>query len=98
MRNYKKYRSTVLDLFQSFLAGKITPRKLKDELYLIEMEIAKYNPLTGKSVWFKFSFDDTLATTIENLYQDLFNKNVEFTESRMRFAIDNPKQLQIYYS
>ena len=98
MRNHKKYRSIVLSLFSDFLAGKITERKLKDELYLIEMEVANYNPLTGKSVWFKFSFDDTLATTIENLYQDLFNKNVEFTESRMRFAIDNPKELQIYFS
>jgi len=98
MRNHKKYRSTVLSLFSDFLTGKITERKLKVELYLIEMEVANYNPLTGKSVWFKFSFDDTLATTIENLYQDLFNKNVEFTESRMRFAIDNPKELQIYFS
>jgi len=98
MRNYKKYRSAVLNLFADFLAGKTTERKLKDELYLIEMEIANYNPLTGKSVWFKFSDDDTLATTIENLYQDLFSKNEEFTRERMQFAIDNPKQLQIYFS
>ena len=92
MRNYKKYRSTVLNLFADFLAGKIK------DLYLIEMEIANYNPLTKKSVWFKFSDDDTLATTIENLYQDLFSKNEEFTRERMQFAIDNPKQFKIHYS
>ena len=97
MRNFKKYRSTVLNLFADFLAGKTTERKIKD-LYLIEMEIANYNPLTKKSVWFKFSDDDTLATTIENLYQDLFSKNEEFTRERMQFAIDNPKQFKIHYS
>ena len=61
------------------------------------MEIADYTP-TEKSVWFKFSFDDTLATTIENLYQDLFTKNEEFTRERMQFAIKNPKQFKINYS
>jgi len=98
MKTYEKYNPSVLNLFADFLAGKTTERKLKDELYLIEMEIADYNPLTGKSVWFKFSDDDTLATTIENLYQDLFNKNEEFTRERMQFVIDNPKQFKIHYS
>ena len=102
MRNYKKYRSTVIDLFQSFLAGKIEKRELIFNLSEIDRELRK-NPKTLKGLWFKFFKDDTGATTITNLNNELRNDCYNFLNSEhyrecMQIAIDNPKGLQIYYS
>ena len=50
-------------------------------------------------MWFKFSQDDSLATTIEDLQKDLANsRNADFTKERMREAINLENELFIYYS
>lgn len=98
MRNYKKYRSTVIYLFQSFLAEKIEKRELIFILTEIDHEIRK-NPKTLKGLWFKFFKSDTCAQTIRNFDTDLNNGiNDEYIRECMQIAIDNPKNLQIYYS
>jgi hypothetical protein len=98
MRNYKKYRSTIIDLFQSFLAGKIEKRELIFNLSEIDREIKK-NPKTLKGLWFKFFKDDTGATTIHDLYCNIDSRvNQSYIFECMQIAIDNPKGLQIYYS
>lgn len=98
MRNYKKYRTTVIDLFSSFVSGKIEKRELIFALTEIDHEIRK-NPKTLKGLWFKFFKDDTGATTITDLYYSVDSRvNGTHTLNCMQQAIDNPKEFQIYYS
>jgi hypothetical protein len=98
MRNYKKYRSNVIDLFKSFLAEKIEKRELIFALTEIDKEIRK-NHKTLKGLWFKFFKDDTRATNIQNIYYGIDNPtNDKHYRECMQIAIDNPKELQIYYS
>lgn len=98
MRNYKKYRSTVIDLFQSFLAGKIDERVLVYKLTEIENDL-KQGRNTLKGIWFRFFKDDNLATTISNIYFNINSRyNSNHIKENMQISIDNPKGLQIYYS
>lgn len=97
MRNYKKYRSTVIDLFQSFLAGKIEEKRLLRELEDIWDNLRKPRD-EDKDLWFKFTKDDTLATDIYDIKDDLYNREGKWIKECMQIAIDNPKGLQIYYS
>ncbi len=97
MRNYKKYRSTVINLFQSFLAEKINKKEFVSELYKIEMELGGNE--IDNDLWFRFSDDDTLITTVCNLDIDLEgSKNEKYVREQMQIAINNPKELKIYYS
>lgn len=100
MRNYKKYRSTVLTLFADFLAEKETKSKLIYELIKIQrFDLQGQVNKTEKSMWFKFFKGDTGATTINDLsnYIDC-RTNREYIIDHMQIAIDNPKGFQIYYS
>lgn len=98
MRNYKKYRSTVIDLFQSFLAGKIGKKEMIYGLYDIEVELIN-GKATLKSVWFKFFDGDTGATMIGNLSYGIDNPtNDKYYRECMQLSIDNPKELKIYFS
>ena len=91
MRNYKKYRLTVISLFQSFLLGEIGKKELLFSLYDIEVELIN-GKNTKKSLWFKFFKGDTGATTIQNITNDKY-----FVEC-MQLSINEPKDLQIYFS
>jgi hypothetical protein len=93
MRNYKKYRSTVITSFQPFLAGEKTKTELIDDLVSIEKKL-KNGAYTTKGLWFRFFKGDCLATTIDNLQYD----NSNYYKECMQLSIDNPKELQIYYS
>ena len=54
---------------------------------------------TSKDLWFKFSNDDTLITTIEDLDKDLSStSNREFAMERLRESISLENELLIYYS
>lgn len=98
MRNYKKYRSTVLDLFQSFLAGKSNKKELIEELENLELDL-KNNRKTLKSLWFRFFTGDTGATTVQDIYYGIGNPtNNKYYRECMQLSIDNPKELKIYYS
>ena len=100
MRNYKKYRSTVLNLFQSFLAEKINKTNLMYELKKIERFDLQGKVLnTKKSLWFKFFDGDTGATDIQNIDYGIGNAtNDKYYRECMQISIDNPKELKIYYS
>lgn len=98
MRNYKKYRSTVVDLFESFLAEKIDKRELIFALTEIDKKIRK-NPKTLKGLWFKFFKGDTMATTIQGLKNSIGSyTNDNYIKECMQIATENLKGLQIYYS
>lgn len=98
MRNYKKYRSTVIDLFKLFLAEKIDKMGLIYGLKSIESVIQKH-PKTLKQFWLRFFEGDTGATDIQNIYYGIDNPtNDKFYRECMQIAIDNPKGLQIHYS
>lgn len=95
MRNHKKYRSTVIDLFQSFLAGKIGKKEMIYGLYDIEVELIN-GRRTLKGLWFKFYKDDTLCTTIANI--DIDDRGENYYRECMQLSIDSPKELKIYFS
>jgi len=92
MRNYKKYRSVVIDLFKLFLAEKVDKEGLNKGLLSVES-------IERKTMWFKFYQKDTLATTICEIDVNLHsNRNEEYTKECMQIAVDNPKGFQIYFS
>lgn len=98
MRNYKKYRSFILSLFAEFLAERITKTEVIYELIKIQRFDLQGNVnKTEKTMWFKFFKGDTLATDINDLQKELDNPT-KFYPCRMKIAIDNPKDFQIYYS
>ncbi len=100
-RNYKKYRSFVIDNFDKFLKSDISLDTLHDNLHTIQIELGFRRQLGCKSVWFKFTKDDTLATSINNIYSDLFHgtkERKEFMRERIELAVNNPKGLSIFYS
>lgn len=98
MRNHKKYRSTVIDLFQSFLAGKINIRELIYGLTEIEKDL-KQDKNTLKGLWFRFFTGDTGATTVMDIYRGLEGStNDKYYKECMQLSIDNPKELKIYFS
>lgn len=47
MRNYKKYRSIVIDLFQSFLAEKIEKRQPKRITNILFLKLYQQNNITS---------------------------------------------------
>lgn len=104
MRNYKKYRSTVLKSFADFLVSDKPQLEhdnkidLLDELDQIEIKLTRGHK-TLKGLWFKFFKGDTGATSINDISQDIGSKiNDSYIRECMQIAIDNPKGLQIYYS
>lgn len=99
MRNHRQYRPKVLDLFQSFLAEKITIEELLTTLTAIERNLKNGVISTQKELWFKFFKGDTGATTVREIRSDLYSSvNSNYIKERMQLAIENPKELQIYYS
>ena len=97
MRNYKKYRSIVIDLFQSFLAEKIEKRQLLRGIEDIGDNLRKPRD-KDKDLRFNFTKDDTLSTDIYDIKDDFYNREGKWIKDCMQIAIDNPKELQIYYS
>ena len=93
MRNYKSYRSKVLDLFQSFLAVKINKEELLTTLKAIEDNF-KQGRRTEKGIWFRFYNGYGLATTI----LDIRSYNEESLKEDMQIAINEPKGFKIHYS
>lgn len=96
MKNLIQYSYAISNNFFIYLKGTIS----KDELIkrLREFEAHHKNAVkTEGSLCFKFSEDDTLVTTIDDLDRDLSDaKNKEFTQERMREAISLNGELLIY--
>lgn len=98
MRNYKKYRSTVIDLFQAFLAQRIDKTEL-----IMGLDEIEFNLIGGKNtlkgLWFRFFTGDTGANTIGDLSRGIGNTtNDKYYRECMQLSIDNPKELKIYFS
>lgn len=56
------------------------------------------NKNSEKTIWFKFSEDDTLVTTIDDLEKDLSSTNRDFTIERIKEALNFDQELFINYS
>jgi hypothetical protein len=102
-RNYIKYRQFVLDKFRQFLSGEIDNHTLNQELHTIQTEFGYDRQRRGnmKCVWFKFTKDDNLCHTINQIWSDIKfgnQRTQDYIKEQMQLAIDNPKGLQIYYS
>lgn len=96
MENINHYNHRVSVLFNNYLQEHISLIQLIHELRRVEIQLSQKTD--NGSLWFKFSQDDSLATTIKDLQQDLANRrNAEFTKERMREAINLENELFIYY-
>lgn len=97
MENIHHYNHRVSVLFNNYLQEHISLNQLIQELRRIEFQLSPKD--NDGLLWFKFSQDDTLASTIDDLQYDLANsRNAEFTKERMRDAINLENELFIYYS
>ncbi len=97
MDNLNLLNHRVSVAFSSYLQGDITLDQLIQQLQKIEAQVKENSP--KDSLWFKFSQNDSLATTIEDLEEDLSgSKNRDFTLERMEEAINLKNELFIYYS
>ena len=95
--NLNFYNHKVSVSFNDYLQGQISLDKLVQQLQGVENQLKQYN--SQSSLWFKFSHDDSMATTIADLQKDLSDtRNREFTLERMREAINLENELFIYYS
>lgn len=65
MENLNFYNHRVSVFFNNYLQGYITHDQLLQQLKRVEAQLKKEQP--QGSLWFKFSQDDTLATTIPDL-------------------------------
>jgi hypothetical protein len=102
-RNYKKYRKFVVENFQKYLNNEIDWKELYDKLHTIQSELGFDRQRIGsmKAIWFKFTEDDKLSCTINELISELrfgSNRNRDYMKDQMKMAVENPKGLQIYYS
>ena len=100
MINPNQYRHRISILFNDYLQGHLDLEELIQKLRTIE-SLHKQNQKNIKSesiLWFKFSKDDSLTTTINDLQKDLSNNNREFTLERIREALNVDQELSIYFS
>lgn len=100
MSNPNQYSHRISILFNEYLRGQLELEELIDRLRAIEaLHKQGYNDNKSEStLWFKFSKDDTLVTTIDDLEKDLSNKNREYTLERIREALNVDQELSIHYS
>ncbi len=100
-RNYKKFRKFVVENFQKYLNDEIDWNQLHDNLHTIQSGLGYDRQRGMKAVWFKFTKDDKLSHTINEIIGELrFNnkRGRDYMKEQMKMAVDNPKGLQIYYS
>ena len=97
MKNITKYHHRTSLLFQSYLTQDLNLDELIQELRKIE-SLHRQTVSEEGSLWFKFSTDDTLVTSIDDLEKDLSNGNREFTLERIGEGISLENEFLIYYS
>ena len=100
MTNLNRYNHRVSILFNHYLQGVVELDEFIQKLRIVEaLHRQNLNDNTSdNSMWFKFSDDDTLGTTIDDLERDLSNTNRDFTLERMKEAINLERELFIHYS
>ncbi|MEX0597123.1 MAG: hypothetical protein WD512_11540 [Candidatus Paceibacterota bacterium] len=98
MKHLIQYSSNISQSFWHYLNGAMTAEGLIRSLRNIQA-IHRDETNTKKDLCFKFSKDDTLVTTINDLEKDLHRINDrEFTQERMRESISLQGELFIYYA
>ena len=99
MRQLIQYNSKVFNLFHEFLQND-NKDKLETELKVLEQYHKDLTRTKNKEIWFKFSKDDTGATTISELISDLIvgNKNRNYRLEQMEESISLDGELLIFYS
>ncbi len=95
MKNLIEYMYKAQQLFYDFLKD-LDEGKLLDGLNKMEQH-ARETRGKKRSLWFRFSAGDALATTIRNIKRDLHNSNRKFRLERMESCIHS-NELEIYYS
>jgi hypothetical protein len=105
MKNLIHYRFTVENLFFKFTKKQIDLDELITLLCMLEGEhrLVENLPNDDKGLWFKFSKNDTLATTISDIERTFTHdtrNNQEFLLERMESVCGlNPdNELRIFYS
>ena len=100
MINPNRYSHRISILFNNYLQGRLGLEEFIQKLRNIEAmhkgNLGDNNP--EHPMWFKFSKDDSLVTTIDDLETDLSNNNRDFILQRMREAIDVEQELFVHYS
>ena len=95
-----QYSHRISILFNEYIQGQLELEGFIQKLREMETKYRKIlndnSPESG--LWFKFSDDDTLATSIDDLERDLTNTNREFTLERMKEAISTEQELVVHYS
>jgi arsenate reductase-like glutaredoxin family protein len=97
MKNLTQYNHRASVLFQNYLTHNLSLNELIKGLQKIE-NMHRLTVSEEGSLWFKFSIDDTLVTSIDDLQKDLSNANSEFTLERIGEGISLENELFIYYS
>ena len=99
MRQLIQYNSKVFNLFHEFLQND-NKDKLETELKVLEQYHKDLTRTKNKEVWFKFSKDDTGATTISELISDLKigSKNRNYRLKQLEESISLDGELLIFYS
>tara|TARA_R110002012_G_scaffold319733_2_gene541175 strand:+ start:199 stop:510 length:312 start_codon:yes stop_codon:yes gene_type:complete len=103
MKNLIQYTYKASNLFFEYLQNRLSKEQLIIELYNIEQyhkEQIGGDELDGEDIWFKFSPDDTLATTIANLDMDLEDTSInqKLFKEKIADAISLNGELRIFYS
>ena len=99
MRQLIQYNSKVFNLFHEFLQND-NKDKLETELKVLEQYHKDLTRTKNKEIWFKFSKDDTGATTISELISDLKigSKNRNYRLKQLEESISLDGELLIFYS
>ena len=99
MKTLIQYNSKVSNLFHEFLQNG-DANKLETELKVLEQYHKDLTRTKNKEIWFKFSKDDTGATNISELINDLTigNKNRNYRLEQLEDSISLDGELQIFYS
>jgi|GEM_PF-6799532 hypothetical protein len=100
MMNPNQHSHRISILLNDYLQGHLNLEDLIQKLRAIEA-LHKQTQKAIKSertLWFRFSKDDSLVTTIDDLQKDLSNHNREFTLERIREALNVDQELSIHYS
>ena len=99
MKALIQYNSKVSNLFHEFLQND-NKDKLETELKVLEQYHKDLTRTKNKEIWFKFSKDDTGATTISELISDLKigSKNRNYRLKQLEESISLDGELLIFYS
>ncbi|UJH90941.1 hypothetical protein LZ575_19975 [Antarcticibacterium sp. 1MA-6-2] len=87
-------------MFNDYLQGQLELTEFIERLRTIEdMHKQAVNDTDSDSgLWFKFSEDDTIVSTINDLERDLADSNRNYTLKRMREALNLDQELSVHYS